>query len=247
MSQPLNQGIWLPYILISLLLHIVAFLIASQWSSKNQLQRPKPETALKVTLTAVPTSKVNQISLKDSEKAPQKTKKSNDTKVTPVEKIAIKAPHANIRQEPKKPPARIITTIHKTSPPNPWEINMIEPCSLQQKKTSIRNCPDEQKNSLWQNGQSRRYKKYLVQAFKKRRPSRMAQFRKDLTRVEQLIRLQESLDEIDLSVESEAGFIASEKIRVAQEIDATLGKYKAVNLLDVLDSGISVVKEKIAE
>ena len=246
-ESALKSGTIATFILISLLLHIIAFLITSQWSGKNQPQLPKQETSLKVSLRAVPATKISLPPLKISDKAPQQTKKSNDTKVTPIEKIAIKTPKTNIRQESKKPPARVITTTHKTSPPSPWEISMIEPCSYQHKKTSIRNCADEKKSSLWQNGQSSRYNKYLVQAFKERHPSRMAQFRKDLARVEQLIRLQESIDEIDLSVESEAELIASEKIRVAQEIDVTLGKYKAVNLLDVLDSGISVIKEKIAE
>ena len=122
-------------------------------------------------------------------------------------------------------------------------------CTPRERKTRVRNCNTH--DAPYPRHSSRPYKKAIAGIFIREPMTISRQYRRDMARVESLLDLKTILEKRISALESKTGsvsatdlqFLKKEQRVITNEIIDIDDRYKEVNLLDVLGSGIKTVKK----
>ena len=120
--------------------------------------------------------------------------------------------------------------------------SMVRNCNPTQKQSEIRKC-DESGLQSSNRPLPRRFERDLAVLFKPPPVNVKAKFKRDLAKVEQLTSELKYLDEMIGSAGVESEFLRQQQRQLTDEIHRIDSEYQEINLLDVLGSGIKVVKK----
>ena len=257
-TPPMRSYLCIGFI-ISISLHLLIAIIIYLLDSNTQQQRLKDQLTIRISLqpqiaeqentpaAVEPDKTINKQPTADISEQPttppdkrsnsQSKEHSNTIKDSGSKKntIAVQTPRL------KKPLTDIIKAFNDEQNTKTLDSNTY--CTPQQRKSTVRNCSEQAPNSRQLH--TSRFEGPLDNIF--HTPSKRAQFRRDMARINHLIMLQQHMDEMAKSASDDNTFIAEEQLLVAREIDETLEKYNAVNLLEVIGAGFSAVKKHLSE
>ncbi|MDB9724424.1 hypothetical protein OAA89_00910 [bacterium] len=197
-----------------------------------QVSFQKPRAVLKKPTTPDLSSKT-----KIQDEVPQSSKVPSSTSTPATSKVTKK-----IRSQ-----VLAIPSLKESLSSNNYSLS--PKCTPRERKTRVRNCDTH--DAPYSKHSSRPYQKAIAGIFIREPVTISRQYRRDMARVESLVDLKTILEKRISALESKAGsvsaadlqFLKKERRVITNEIIGIDDRYKEVNLLDVLGSGIKTVKK----